>query len=106
MRPRDVFWALLFGALAIFGPHRTPPMIISLCVLGLFQVMEPRVLAMKHGHVISFVFKLAVVYQLMGWTDGIASSYFWMLLLPVVSAATTMTLMRTAIECRMGAGSS
>lgn len=97
VRPQDLFWIVLFGALAMFGPHRTSPMILCLCVLGLFQVMEPRVLATKHGAIVSFLFKLLVVYQLMGWTDGIASSYFWMLLLPVVSAATTMNFMRTAI---------
>jgi len=103
VRPQDLFWVVLFGALAMFGPHRTPPMIIYLCVLGLFQVMEPKVLAVKHGNVIAFAFKLLVVYQLMGWTDGIASSYFWMLLLPVATAATTMSLMRsviaTALSC-------
>src|SRR5947209_19607646 len=87
----------------MFGPHRTLPMIICLCVLGLLQVMEPRVLAVQHGNIISFGFKLLVVYQLMGWTDGIASSYFWMLLLPVATAATTMSFMRgilaTALAC-------
>lgn len=92
---------VLFGALAMFGPHRTPQMIVLLCLLGLFQVMEPKVLAMRHGNVVSFMFKLAVCYVLMGWTDGIASSYFWMLLLPVVTAATTLSLMRTVIATEL-----
>lgn len=77
-------------------------MIVCLCILGLFQVVEPRVLTRKHGNVVSFVFKMVVVYLLMEQTDpaggGIASSYFWMLLLPVVSiATTTLNLLRTVI---------
>jgi two-component system sensor histidine kinase HydH len=101
VRPQDLFWVLLFAALAIFGPHRSPAMMILLCVLGLFQVIEPRVLAMKHGTVSSFAFKLVVCYALIFWTEGIASSYFWMLLLPVVTAATNTTLMRTIIAAEI-----
>lgn len=92
---------MLFAALAIFGPDRSPAMMILLCVLGLFQVIEPRVLAMKHGTVSSFAFKLVVCYALIFRTEGIASSYFWMLLLPVVTAATNTTLMRTIIAAEI-----
>ena len=28
----------------------------------------------------------------MGWTDGISSSYYWLMLLPVMSAATSLGL--------------
>jgi signal transduction histidine kinase len=92
---------LLFAALAIFGPDRSPAMMILLCVLGLFQVIEPRVLAMKHGTVSSFAFKLVVCYALIFRTEGISSTYFWMLLLPVVTAAANTTLMRTIIAAEI-----
>ena len=36
--------------------------------------------------------------MLIGWTDGIASRYFWILVLPVISAATTMGIVGTAIS--------
>jgi len=35
---------------------------------------------------------LGLWYILMGWTDGISSSYYWLILLPVMSAATSLGL--------------
>ncbi len=39
----------------------------------------------------------------MGWTDGIASNYYWLMLLPVMSAATSLGLVglvaATALAC-------
>ncbi len=104
VRPQDLVWILFFAAFAIFGPHRSPEMITLLGVLGAFQVMERRLLSMKRGSVVSFAFKLAVCYVLMGWTDGIASSYFWVLLLPVISAATTLGIAGAMIETLIACG--
>ena len=87
---------MLFAALAIFGPDRQPITIAILCALGVFQVVEHAILvsSMK-ASVASFVIKLALCYLLIGWTDGISSSYYWVLLLPVVSASTTLGLAGT-----------
>ena len=104
VRPQDLVWLLFFTAFALFGPHRSTAMITMLCVLGIFQVMERKVLSLRHGSIVSFGFKLAVCYVLMGWTDGIASSYFWVLLLPVISAATTMGLLGAMIESVIACG--
>ena len=46
------------------------------------------------GHVWSTLIKLGVCYLLIGWTGGISSTYYVTLLLPVVSAATTLNLGR------------
>ncbi len=66
--------------------------------LGLFQMIEPKVpfLTTTLGIVVSFAIKLALWYVLMGWTDGIASSYYFVILLPVISAATSAGLVGLA----------
>ena len=109
VRLRDLFWVVLFAALAIFGPNRSPTIIGLLCVFGVFQVMERAILSIKHGNILSFAVKVVLCYLLMGFNDprgwgyGISSSYFWMLLLPTISAATTMglvgTVIATAVTC-------
>ena len=95
---------VLFAALAIFGPDRNPVMIAMLCALGAFQVIEPRLplLSIK-GSVLSFALKLVLCYILIGWTEGIASSYYWVLLLPAVSAA-TLGLVAIMITCALAIG--
>jgi len=90
VRVQDIVWILLFAGLAIFGPDSTPVSATVLIGLGLFQAVEPKVPFLRStvGIVLSFVIKLALWYVLMGWTDGIASSYYWVIILPVISAAT------------------
>lgn len=99
IRPQDlIVWVLLFAAVAILGPDRSSGSIALLCALGLFQIIEQRVQAIPHGGVISYAVKLALCCLLIGWTDGIASRYFWVLVLPVISAATTMGIIGTAVS--------
>ncbi len=98
VRPQDFVWLLLFSALAAVSPHRTPLTIGLLVGLGLFQVVEPRVelFASKRCTVLSVLLKFAVCYAAIGLTNGISSTYYLILLLPVVSAATTLGLLATA----------
>src|SRR5581483_10493257 len=65
----------------------------------LLQVIEPRVpfFADDRGTVVAILIKLALCYLIIGLTDAINSSYYVILLLPVVSAATTLSLLGTAI---------
>jgi len=105
VRLQDLFWVVLFAALAIFGPNRTPVMITLLCAVGAFQLTERALLSIKYGNVISFAVKAILCYLVIGFTspDGwapgasLASDYFWVLLLPIISAATTMGLTGTVI---------
>jgi len=58
------------------------------------QVIEPKIpfFGSRAGAIISFLIKLALWYILMGWTDGIGSPYYWLMLLPVMSAVTSLGL--------------
>ena len=100
----DIVWVLLFGGLAIFGPDQSPYMVTFLCALGLFQIVEPKLaLTSLRATLLSYSLKLAICYLLIGLTDGIASSYSWALILPVISAATRLgalgTIVTSAIAC-------
>jgi signal transduction histidine kinase len=95
VRVQDIVWILLFTGLAIFGPDRSPVSATVLISLGVFQVIEPKVpfLRTTAGAIVSFIAKLGLWYILMGWTDGISSSYYWVILLPVISAASSQGLL-------------
>jgi two-component system, NtrC family, sensor histidine kinase HydH len=85
-------WLLLFSALAVASPSRYPEEIVLLCCLALLQVLEPKVPALnsRSGTVVSVLMKLLVAYLLMVSTNGVNSSYYPILLVPVVSASTSM----------------
>jgi signal transduction histidine kinase len=94
IRPQDVVWIALFAGLAAYGPDLSPEPRTVLIGLGLMQIIEPKIpfFSSRAGSVFSFLIKLALWYILMGWTDGIASNYYWLMLLPVMSAATSLGL--------------
>ena len=105
IRLQDIGWVLLFAALALFGPHRDPPTILLLSGLGIFQLLEPRLrLTSLKGSIASFAVKLVLCYLLIGWTDGISSRYYWVLFLPVISAATTLNLIGTVVASVLASG--
>lgn len=94
IRARDLLWIVLFSALALFGPDRTTMMSALLFSLAIFQVAESKIpwFSTQTGIVVSFLIKLVLCYLLIGWTDGVASSYYWILVFPVISAATSLNL--------------
>ncbi len=92
IRAQDFVWLLLFSALAVFSPERSSTVITLLVALGVVQVLEPRL-----GAVASIVLKLALCYVLIYFSKGVASSFYLILLLPVISAATTFGLLGTAL---------
>jgi two-component system, NtrC family, sensor histidine kinase HydH len=94
VRPQDMVWIALFAGLAIWGPDLTPEATTVMIGIGLMQILDPKIpfLASRAGSIISFLIKLGLWYILMGWTDGIASPYYWLMLLPVMSAATSLGL--------------
>jgi two-component system, NtrC family, sensor histidine kinase HydH len=94
VRPQDIVWIALFAGLSIWGPDLSREPRVVLIALGLMQILDPKIpfFGAGAGAVISFLIKLALWYILMGWTDGIASSYYWLMLLPVMSAATSLGL--------------
>jgi two-component system, NtrC family, sensor histidine kinase HydH len=76
-----------------------------LACLAFLQVIEPKVAFFSgdRGTVIAISIKLALCFLLIGWTDGISSTYYLILLVPVVSAATTLnvggTICFTLLAC-------
>ena len=98
VRSQDLLWVALFFALAWFSPYHTPIEIGLLLCLGLMQIFEPRaaLFATDRGAVFAVFIKLGLCYLLMGWTEGINSTYYITLLLPVVSAATMLNGAGTA----------
>ena len=106
VRPQDIVWIALFAVLAIWGPDLTPEATVVLVGLGLLQIIEPKIpfFGSRTGSIISFLIKLALWYILMGWTDGISSSYFWLMLLPVMSAATSLGLVGLVVAVALACG--
>ena len=106
LRPQDLVWIFLFAGLAVFGPDRSEISSAVLLSLGIIQVVEPKLPFLKStaGIVVSFIVKLGLWYVLMGWTDGVASSYYWLVLLPVISVATSGGLLGLVIATVLASG--
>jgi signal transduction histidine kinase len=92
IRPQDFIWVLLFAALAAFSPERNPIFITVLVALGLVQVLEARI-----GALPSIVLKLALCYMLIYLSGGLQSPFYIFLLLPVMSASTSLGFIGAAI---------
>ena len=108
IRPQDFLWLALFAALAVLSPSRTPAEYTFLPLLALLQVLEPRIPLFssgRHGPYLSIVAKLALGYALIGFTGGINSSYYLILLLPIVSAATSSGAVGTTVFTLLACGS-
>jgi two-component system, NtrC family, sensor histidine kinase HydH len=95
---------LLCLFMAIYGPDRSEWTIIPLIGIGIMQVIQPKIPFFRTslGVAISFTISLALWYILMGWSDGIESFYYWILLLPVIALATSASLMGTALATLIG----
>ena len=82
---------LLFAGLVVFGPDQNPYMVTFLCALGVFQILEPKLpLTSVRGTILAYTIKLILCSLLIGQTDGIISRYYFVLVLPVISAATKL----------------
>lgn len=91
--------------MAATGPVRRPGFIALLFGLAILQVLERKVPAFEtpRGSVAANLLKLAFCKGILASTGGVNSSYFWILLVPVVSAATTLgvqgTVTFTVLSC-------
>ncbi len=101
----DVVLLVLFAVLALAGPLRRPAVIALLLILAGFQLLETRIAFFTRpaGSVLSNLLKLVLGYWLLGFTGGINSSYYWILLVPVISAGTVLgvrgTILFTVLAC-------
>jgi hypothetical protein len=98
-RPLDVVWLLLYAALALAGPIRSTAAIEVLVGLAALQLIEPRLpwFTTREGTVALVMLKLFLAWLLIGVTDGIASSYYLILMVPVVAAATALGAVGTML---------
>src|SRR3954453_3356189 len=98
-RPEDVAWLLIFTALAAFGPDLNYSADLVLLAFALFQVAEPRisVFSSARGQLFAILIKIVLSYLLIGFSHALDSSYFLILLVPVITAATTLDLIGTLI---------
>jgi two-component system sensor histidine kinase HydH len=93
VRPQDFVWLLLFSALAAFSPERDPIEMALLVALGIVQALEPHI-----GAISTIVTELILCWVLIGYGGGVSSSFFLILLLPVISAATNFGLRGTVLS--------
>src|SRR5580692_46253 len=87
LRVQDVLLTVMFGAL-IFLAHDIWERFFLLG-LAILQLVEGRIrfLTTVWGRTTSVILQLIIVYLLIGYTGGVTSSYYLMLLLPLVSTA-------------------
>ncbi len=99
IRPHDLVWVAIFIALVKTLPVGDVWEIASLAALIVAQILESKVPAVPttRSRVLWFLLKLLFAFFLIGWTAGINSPYWVVLLLPVVSAASWFGLIGTLV---------
>lgn len=106
IRPQDIVWLLLFSGMAVLSPHRDVYEIGPISALAALQILEPKLdfVGTTRGKVVWIVLKLLLCYLLIGFTGSLSSSYYWILLLPVISAGTSFGLLGTQIFVALSGG--
>jgi two-component system, NtrC family, sensor histidine kinase HydH len=106
IRLQDFVWLLLFGALAPTSEILDIYVIVPLAALAIAQILEPKIpaLARRRGRILWIVLKLVLGYLLIGYTRAIESTFWLVLLLPVVSAATALGMIGTLVFTFLAGG--
>lgn len=99
IRPQDVVWLLLFSGMIVFNQTNEPSEIVMLVALAAVQILESKLpfLASQRGIVSWILLKLLLSYLLIGYTGGLSSSYYWLLLLPMISAGSSLGVLGTLV---------
>ncbi len=101
VRNSDILLAVLFGVMILYADH--PAERGLLAGLAVLQLIEGRIrfLMTPQGRMISVLLQLALAFELMRVNDpqnaGVASAYYPILLLPVVSTAAYFGVVATVI---------
>src|SRR5580658_3436885 len=95
LRVQDVLLAVMFGVL-IFLAHdiSEKSLILGLTVVQLVERRIPFLTTLR-GRTISVVLQIIIVWVLIGYTRGLSSRYYLMLLLPLLSTASFLGLAGT-----------
>lgn len=107
IRPQDFVWILLFVVLAVTSPGVDASEAMLLAALAALQIMESKIptLATMQGRLASIALKLFLGYLLIGYTGGLNSRYFLVLLLPVMTGATVFGVWGTLLLALLAIGS-
>ena len=107
VHPQDAVLVVLFAALAAASPTLDASQAVLLAVLAGLQIAGPRIpsLGTRGGKILWIVLQLIVAYLLVGYTQGLNSDYFLILLLPVISAATNFGVVGTLVFTLLTCGS-
>jgi signal transduction histidine kinase len=107
IRPQDFVWLLLFAVLAVTNAEGDVSEIALLAALAIVQVLEPKIPAQPstRSRIFWIVMKLLLGYLLIGYTGGVESHFWLVLLLPVVTAATFLGVIGTLVFSVLAAGS-
>jgi signal transduction histidine kinase len=103
---QDVVWLLLFAGMAVLSPTRDFYEIGPIAALAALQILEPKLgfVGTKRGKVAWIILKLLLSYALIGFTGALNSSFYWILLLPVISAGTSLGVLGTQIFIVLSCG--
>jgi signal transduction histidine kinase len=106
IRPQDIVWLLLFAGMAALSPTRDIYEIGPLAALAALQILEPKLgfVGTTRGKVAWIILKLLFSYALIGFTGALNSSFYWILLLPVISAGTSLGVLGTQIFIVLSCG--
>lgn len=106
IQPQDFVWVLLFLGLAATSEILDVPVLLPLVTLLIVQVLEPKIPALEtpRGRMFWILVKLALGYLLIAYTGGLTSSFWPILLLPVVTAATTFGVVGTLVFAMVSSG--
>jgi two-component system sensor histidine kinase HydH len=99
IRPQDFVWLLLFAVLIASSEYGDASEIGMLVALAAVQVLEPKIpaLATTRGRIFWNLLKLVLAYLLIGYTQGINSRYWVVLMIPVLSASTALGVFGTLL---------
>ena len=107
VRPQDVIMVVLFAAMAAASPTLDGSEGGLLFVLTGLQIAGPKLpfLRSARGTVAWIALELIFAYLLIGYTGGIVSNYYLILLLPMISAATYLGLVGSLLFTLLSCGS-
>jgi two-component system, NtrC family, sensor histidine kinase HydH len=103
---QDAVWLLLFAGMAALSPDRDIYEIVPIAALAALQILEPKLdfVSTTRGKVVWIVLKLLFCSVVIGFTGGLQSSWYWLLLLPVISAGTSLGLLGTLVFTVLSCG--
>lgn len=96
----------MFSGMIVYNQTGEPSEIAMLVALAAVQILEAKLpfLASQRGTVSWILLKLMLSWMLIGYTGGVSSSYYWLLLLPMISAGSSLGVLGTLVVTLLAGG--